>query len=79
MVQALNGCDVLGSDVGAIRIGFANVPVKNGQYVPGQDDAPSLNVPGVGDLSCGSDDPRGGTVEDYRSNLLMSQLTTPHL
>jgi hypothetical protein len=30
--KVLNGCDVLGSDVGAIRIGFANVPVKNGQY-----------------------------------------------
>jgi protein JSN1 len=29
--KALNGRDVLGSDVGAIRIGFAKVPVKNGQ------------------------------------------------
>ena len=28
--KALNGRDVLGSDVGAIRIGFAKVPVKSG-------------------------------------------------
>lgn len=53
--KALNGRDVLGSDVGAIRIGFAKVPVKNGQDgVPGQEEAPSLNVQGVGDLSVGA-------------------------
>lgn len=53
--KALNGRDVLGSDVGAIRIGFAKVPVKNGQdSVPGQEEAPSFNVQGVGDLSVGA-------------------------
>jgi protein JSN1 len=91
--KALNGRDVLGSDVGAIRIGFAKVPVKNGQDVPGQDDAPSLNVQGVGDLSVGAtihalrsvkgastipvdQQVLGGTVENYRSNLLLSMIGT---
>lgn len=53
--KALNGRDVLGSDVGAIRIGFAKVPVKNGQEgTAGQDDAAGLNVQGVGDMSVGA-------------------------
>ncbi|KAF8266603.1 hypothetical protein EI94DRAFT_1772066 [Lactarius quietus] len=74
--KALNGRDVLGSDVGAIRIGFAKVPVKNGQEnVPGQEEAPSFNVQGVreGSLydSRGSTS-LGGTVENYRSNLLLT-------
>ncbi|PCH38622.1 hypothetical protein WOLCODRAFT_23480 [Wolfiporia cocos MD-104 SS10] len=53
--KALNGRDVLGSDVGAIRIGFAKVPVKNGsEGANGQDDNSGLNVQGVGDLSVGA-------------------------
>jgi protein JSN1 len=53
--KALNGRDVLGSDVGAIRIGFAKVPVKNGQEGNGtQDDSPSVAVQGIGDLSVGA-------------------------
>ncbi|KAA1471339.1 hypothetical protein DENSPDRAFT_106828 [Dentipellis sp. KUC8613] len=53
--KALNGRDVLGSDVGAIRIGFAKVPVKNGQEgTTGQEEPPTLNVQGVGDLSVGA-------------------------
>ncbi|PSS35513.1 hypothetical protein PHLCEN_2v1538 [Hermanssonia centrifuga] len=52
--KALNGRDVLGSDVGAIRIGFAKVPVKNGQEGTGQDEAVAPNVTGVGDLSVGA-------------------------
>ncbi|KAH0830523.1 hypothetical protein J3R83DRAFT_1975 [Lanmaoa asiatica] len=73
--KALNGRDVLGSDVGAIRIGFAKVPVKNG----------------IGDLSVGAtihalrsvkgastipadQQVLGGTVENYRSNLLLSMI-----
>ncbi|KAI0049693.1 hypothetical protein FA95DRAFT_1604162 [Auriscalpium vulgare] len=52
--KALNGHDVLGSDVGAIRIGFAKVPVKNGQEGTAGEEAPSLNVQGVGDLSVGA-------------------------
>ncbi len=50
----MNGRDVLGSDVGAIRIGFAKVPVKNGQEGTGQDEAVAPNVTGVGDLSVGA-------------------------
>jgi protein JSN1 len=53
--KALNGRDVLGSDVGAIRIGFAKVPVKNGpEGNGGQDETPSIAVQGVGDLSVGA-------------------------
>ena len=52
--KALNGRDVLGSDVGAIRIGFAKVPVKNGQEGTGQDESVAPNVQGVGDLSVGA-------------------------
>ncbi|TFK55233.1 hypothetical protein OE88DRAFT_1018510 [Heliocybe sulcata] len=52
--KALNGRDVLGSDVGAIRIGFAKVPVKNGQDPSGQDESVGLNVQGVGDMSVGA-------------------------
>jgi protein JSN1 len=53
--KALNGRDVLGSDVGAIRIGFAKVPVKgasgDGMAV---DEAVGVGVQGVGDLSVGA-------------------------
>ncbi|KAI0374709.1 hypothetical protein BV20DRAFT_385871 [Pilatotrama ljubarskyi] len=53
--KALNGRDVLGSDVGAIRIGFAKVPVKNGQEgAGGQEEGSNVNVQGVGDLSVGA-------------------------
>ena len=53
--KALNGRDVLGSDVGAIRIRFAKVPVKNGQDGNGgQDEAANVSVQGVGDLSVGA-------------------------
>ncbi|KAG9318433.1 hypothetical protein JVU11DRAFT_524 [Chiua virens] len=90
--KALNGRDVLGSDVGAIRIGFAKVPVKNGQESNGsQDDSPSVAVQGIGDLSVGAtihalrsvkgastipadQQVLGGTVENYRSNLLLSMI-----
>lgn len=53
--KALNGRDVLGSDVGAIRIGFAKVPVKNGQESNGgPEENPNVIVQGVGDLSVGA-------------------------
>ncbi|CAL1704237.1 unnamed protein product [Somion occarium] len=52
--KALNGRDVLGSDVGAIRIGFAKVPVKNGQEGAAQDESTPVAVQGVGDLSVGA-------------------------
>lgn len=46
---------MLGSDVGAIRIGFAKVPVKNGQESNGgPEENPNVIVQGVGDLSVGA-------------------------
>lgn len=53
---------MLGSDVGAIRIGFAKVPVKNGsEGTNGQDEGTAINVQGVGDLSVGA------TIQALRS------------
>lgn len=52
--KALNGRDVLGSDVGAIRIGFARVPVKNSGSGDGVDEGMGVGVQGVGDLSVGA-------------------------
>ncbi|QRV86681.1 RNA recognition motif protein [Ceratobasidium sp. AG-Ba] len=52
--KALNGRDVLGSDVGAIRIGFARVPVKNSSSGDGVDEGMGVGVQGVGDLSVGA-------------------------
>ncbi|KAF9002023.1 hypothetical protein BDQ17DRAFT_1357947 [Cyathus striatus] len=76
--KALNGRDVLGSDVGAIRIGFAK-------------ESQNVIVTGVGDLSVGAtihalrtvkgastipadQQVLGGAVENYRSNLLLSMI-----
>jgi len=90
--KALNGRDVLGSDVGAIRIGFAKVPVKNGQEgTSGPEESSSIVVQGAGDLSVGAtihalrnvkgastipadQQVLGGTIENYRSNLLLSMI-----
>ena len=89
--KALNGRDVHGSDIGAIRIGFAKTPASNEQ--DGVQEASSLNVQGVGDLSVGAtiyalrsvkgastipvdQQVLGGTVENYRSNLLLSMIGT---
>lgn len=88
----MNGRDVLGSDVGAIRIGFAKVPVKNGQDGAGEDAIPGP-VQGVGDLSVGAtihalravkgastipadQQVLSGAVENYRSNLLLSMIAS---
>ncbi|KIJ44131.1 hypothetical protein M422DRAFT_143127, partial [Sphaerobolus stellatus SS14] len=87
--KALNGRDVLGSDVGAIRIGFAKVPVKGGENAG--EDTPGVGVQGVGDLSVGAtihalrsvkgastipadQQVLGGAVENYRSNLVLSMI-----
>ncbi|KIY51058.1 hypothetical protein FISHEDRAFT_37966 [Fistulina hepatica ATCC 64428] len=89
--KALNGRDVLGSDVGAIRIGFAKVPVKNGTE-GGEEGAP-VTVSGVGNMSVGStihalrnvkgastvpsdQQVLSGTLENYRSNLLLSMIAS---
>ncbi|THU99333.1 hypothetical protein K435DRAFT_964457 [Dendrothele bispora CBS 962.96] len=90
--KALNGRDVLGSDVGAIRIGFAKVPVKNGQEGGAEDTAP-VSVQGIGELSVGAtihalrnvkgamtiptdQQVLSGAVENYRSNLLLSMIAS---
>ena len=52
--KALNGRDVLGSDVGAIRIGFAKVPTKGNPEGPATETEVPINVQGVGDLSVGA-------------------------
>ena len=52
--KALNGRDVLGSDVGAIRIGFARVPVKNGGDTPSGEEGTGVGILGVGDLTLGA-------------------------
>ncbi|KAH7107414.1 hypothetical protein BKA62DRAFT_764820 [Auriculariales sp. MPI-PUGE-AT-0066] len=98
--KALNGRDVLGSDVGAIRIGFARVPTKNSTAAPlatlGEDEGSGSATPapqpqGVGDLSVGAtihalravkgasaipadQQVLGGSVENFRSNLLLSMI-----
>jgi protein JSN1 len=91
--KALNGRDVLGSDVGAIRIGFAKVPVKGGQDGNSQDESPNIAIQGIGDLSVGAtihalrnvkgastipadQQVLGGAVENYRSNLLLSMISS---
>jgi protein JSN1 len=52
--KALNGRDVLGSDVGAIRIGFAKVPTKGNPEGPATETEVPVNVQGVGQLSVGA-------------------------
>ncbi|KEP52987.1 pumilio domain protein C56F2 [Rhizoctonia solani 123E] len=89
--KALNGRDVLGSDVGAIRIGFARVPVKNSGSGDSVDEGMGAGVQGVGDLTVGAtihalrtvkgaatipadQQVLGGSIENYRSNLLLSMI-----
>lgn len=52
--KALNGRDVLGSDVGAIRIGYARVPVKSTSGAGGEDEPSAVQVQGIGDLTVGA-------------------------
>ncbi|KAG8885976.1 hypothetical protein FRB97_008514 [Tulasnella sp. 331] len=96
--KALNGRDVLGSDVGAVRIGYARVPVKNavgpdGQPIAADSEAANVSIPGGRDLSYGNvihglrsvkgasaipvdQQVLGGAVENYRSNLLLSLISS---
>ena len=52
--KCLNGRDVLGSDVGATRIGYAKVLVKNGQENGSSREDTSNLAQGIGDLSVGA-------------------------
>ncbi|KAG9001610.1 hypothetical protein FRB93_012036 [Tulasnella sp. JGI-2019a] len=96
--KALSGRDVLGSDVGAVRIGYARVPVKNavgpdGQPIAADSEAANVSIPGGKDLSYGNvihglrsvkgasaipvdQQVLGGAVENYRSNLLLSLISS---
>lgn len=88
--KALNGRDVLGSDVGAIRIGFAKVPVKGSQE--GGEDAANVAHP-IGDLTVAAtiqtlrgikgastipteQQVVGGGIENYRSHLLIDLIAS---
>lgn len=89
--KALNGRDVLGSDVGAIRIGFAKVPTKGNPEGPATETEVPANVQGVGELTVGAtihalrsikgagtipvdQQVLSGTLENFRSNLLLSMI-----
>ena len=89
----MNGRDVLGSDVGAIRIGFAKVPVKNGSEGNDIQEDGNHVIQGVGDLNIGAtiqalrnvkgasaipveQQVQSGAVENYRSNLLLSMISS---
>lgn len=84
--KALNGREILGAEVGAVRIGFAKVPTKivNAPYID-----PSVAQNGIGSSSAtyhalqqlhgASGIPvdrqiADGSVQDYRSNLVMGMV-----
>ncbi|WWC85976.1 uncharacterized protein L201_000847 [Kwoniella dendrophila CBS 6074] len=78
--NALNGRDILGSDVGAIRIGFARVPTKSPTIGGPEDDLSSpgklgdaLNtVQGAASVSTEQQmSAEGGGLENYRSQLVL--------
>ncbi|WWC99410.1 hypothetical protein V866_006313 [Kwoniella sp. B9012] len=78
--NALNGRDILGSDVGAIRIGFARVPTKSPTLGGPEDDISSpgklgdaLNtVQGAASVSTEQQmSAEGGGLENYRSQLIL--------
>lgn len=81
--NALNGRDILGSDVGPIRIGFARVPTKTPiiggpETTPDPSSSPdrlgsALNtVQGATSVSTETQlSPSGGGVENYRSPLVL--------
>nr|XP_019048935.1 pumilio domain-containing protein c [Kwoniella bestiolae CBS 10118]OCF27865.1 pumilio domain-containing protein c [Kwoniella bestiolae CBS 10118] len=78
--NALNGRDILGSDVGAIRIGFARVPIKSPTLGGPEDEISSpgklgdaLNtVQGAASVSTEQQmSAEGGGLENYRSQLIL--------
>lgn len=84
--KALNGREILGSEVGAVKIGFAKVPVKApGTFHPGAPLDPLNSQPThqmhaydtLAQMRGASTVPLdqqllGGGIQDYRSNLAMS-------
>ena len=90
--KALNRCDVLGSDIGAIRIGFARVPIKNRQE-GSPEKSTNVSVQGISNLNLGASihalqTAKGAltipadqqvlsrVVDNYRSNLLLNMLSS---
>ncbi|WVR03620.1 hypothetical protein IAU60_000613 [Kwoniella sp. DSM 27419] len=78
--NALNGRDILGSDVGIIRIGFARVPTKSPTIGGHDDDTPTSNsltsalnsVQGAASVSTKQQlSAEGGGLENYRSPLVL--------
>lgn len=83
--KALNGREILGAEVGSVRIGFAKVP---GKVIPSSldDSAIGLSQYGVGPLGYAGAQPLngaaypaserqmpdGGTLQDHRSNLFVN-------
>lgn len=78
--KALNGRDVLGSEVGAVRIGFAKVPVKNAdEGFPGDPSTAGFaaavdvlgQMKGASTIS-GEQQALSGNLENYRSNMILN-------
>lgn len=75
--KALNGREILGAEVGSVRIGFAKVPskiVKN----PFEEAANGSGAPYMG-LSMPPDRQivDGGSLQDFHSNLMVDVATNP--
>ncbi|KAL7420080.1 hypothetical protein Q5752_005045 [Cryptotrichosporon argae] len=75
--NALNGRDILGSDVGPIRIGFGRVPSKS-PVLGGPDDESPTRLEGLGAIKGATSvsaeqqlSAEGGGVENYRSQLVL--------
>ncbi|PWZ02756.1 hypothetical protein BCV70DRAFT_214278 [Testicularia cyperi] len=82
--KALHGRDVLGPEVGAVRIGFAKVPNKPSEAAAAAFDPSSPDfqaaMEALATLQGASAVPleaqlRGGNLKDYRSNLVMDALS----
>ncbi|KAK4058647.1 hypothetical protein OIO90_000091 [Microbotryomycetes sp. JL221] len=72
--KALNGRDILGSEIGAVRIGFAKVPAK----VVGSGGAvsdPTIQSSSHNDAFGLDGSPFAASAQDYRSNLLLNLIS----
>lgn len=79
--KILNGRDVLGSEVGAMRIGFAKVPARNIEAFPAPDADPWRAMEGLAKLKGAqsvslpvNEQISSAGLENYRSNLVVSLL-----
>ena len=78
--KMLNGRDVLGSEVGAMRIGFAKVPARNVEAYPAEgvhyneamDSLAALK--GAKSVAKTAEQQHSGGLENYRSNLVVNLL-----